>query len=380
MGLRLCCHWTSLWMVIVLLGNVIAEPFSQTQYTLSQKTTTFSEAVTDCSPGILTTITTEHELKQILELINNSVSHQEEFTAWVGLKRARNECVISSKPLRGYKWVDNSSEETKVSVWLEEPKRTCTDMRCAAVKRRFVQAEVKLGLVPVTCRSKYKFICKLTHDSRHTTMTPAATEPELETTTPETRSATVKPNPVVPQPNQPTPELDNDPGASAGPELDLCEKPIVPDSRSLILDHRNSSRIQVECWPNIQLDLLCSGRPAQWRMLDGSPANFSSICWQCDIGFQKNASGYCVDIDECSDANLCRHSCLNTEGSYRCVCADNRGNETCQDGGINQGSGLLTGILIPVVVAVVALVLLVIVGVMVKCCLTRRSKKRPRPE
>ncbi|KAM4541877.1 C-type lectin domain family 14 member A [Odontesthes bonariensis] len=386
MGFRLCCHWTSLWMVIVLLGNVRAEPFSQTQYTLSQDITTFSEAMKICSPGVLTTITTEHELQQILELINNSVSSQEEFTVWVGLKRDRNECVDQSLPLRGYKWTENSSQETKVSVWLEEPKRTCTDLRCAALKRRFAQADLQLGLIPVACKSKYKFICKLnagltekSHDSRQTTMTPAATEPEMDPTTPET--ATLGPNPVTPQPNQPTPEPDNDPGAGSGPALDLCQIPSSPDTRSLILDPSNSSRIQVECWSSIQLDLLCSGQPATWRMLDGSPANFSSICWQCDVGFQKNASGYCVDIDECSDGNPCRYSCLNTEGSYTCVCADHHDNETCQDGVIKQGSGPLTRILIPVVVAVVALmVLLVIVGVIVKCCLMRRSKKRARLE
>ncbi|XP_055536321.1 fibrillin-1 isoform X1 [Wyeomyia smithii] len=40
----------------------------------------------------------------------------------------------------------------------------------------------------------------------------------------------------------------------------------------------------------------------------------------CGIGFERNALGACVDIDECSRPNACRQNqrCVNSNGSYRC--------------------------------------------------------------
>ncbi|KAM9707889.1 C-type lectin domain family 14 member A [Menidia menidia] len=377
---RLCCWWTSLWIANLWLGYVTAH-----QYTLSQKRTTFNEAMNECSPGTLATVIAKHEVQQILELINNSVSPQEEFIAWIGLRRDKKDCVVSSEPLRGYKWIANSSQETQVSMWLDEPKLTCTELRCAAIKWRLVQSEVELGLVPAGCKNTHRFICKLsgavTERSRNgeqTTRTTAATEPEPKRTTPGTKIAMSSPYPVTPRPKILTPEPEGQPGAGSGTALDLCQHPGISGNRALSLDPRNVSKIRVECWSSIQLDLFCAGRPGEWRMLDGSPANLSSICVECDPGFEKNASGYCVDVDECRGSNPCRYTCLNTEGSYRCLCAEHHGNETCHDAVTKQGSFPLTTILIPAVVG--AVVLLVLIVVLVICCLRRRSKKRAKLE
>ncbi|XP_055595503.1 fibulin-1 isoform X2 [Uranotaenia lowii] len=40
----------------------------------------------------------------------------------------------------------------------------------------------------------------------------------------------------------------------------------------------------------------------------------------CGIGFERNALGACVDIDECARENVCRYNqrCVNSNGSYRC--------------------------------------------------------------
>uniref|UniRef100_A0A3Q1EN40 Complement component C1q receptor-like n=1 Tax=Acanthochromis polyacanthus TaxID=80966 RepID=A0A3Q1EN40_9TELE len=330
-GWLFCC-WTPLWIVLFLLSNVSADPSSSSKYTLHQTRANFEDAMQRCSPGVLTTIATQQEVDDILKLIIDSVPLQENFTFWVGLKKAKNQCVVLSQPLKGFRWTENSSEESQVSRWAQQPAETCTGVLCAALMGKFDGSTVSWGLIPVTCKSSYHFICKLK--------------------------------------NRPT---------------DVCQHPSIPETRFLTLDSDNSSLVQVECWSTVRLNLLCSGRPAMWRTLDGLPVNFSTACLKCSNGFQKDAFGSCVDVDECAnpDGSPCRRSCVNTEGSYRCVCSDADGEQhdedspPCQDQVTVEDSGALSGILIPVLIAVAALVVLVVVvAVTVKCCLMRRSKKR----
>lgn len=43
-------------------------------------------------------------------------------------------------------------------------------------------------------------------------------------------------------------------------------------------------------------------------------------CWP---GFRlKNDGRTCIDVDECSESFPCSHQCINTYGSFRCLCAD----------------------------------------------------------
>lgn len=140
----------------------------------------------------------------------------------------------------------------------------------------------------------------------------------------------------------------------------------------------------MECWTGDPVELHCSGHPPVWRLLDNSPANLTSICQRCDDGFKRDTSGNCVDVDECSGGEArCRDTCLNTEGSFRCVCTDEDGKHqdedspACTDTAKDGDDGALSGVLIWVLIAVGALlVLVVLVAVTVKCCLMRRSKKR----
>ena len=50
-----------------------------------------------------------------------------------------------------------------------------------------------------------------------------------------------------------------------------------------------------------------------------SPRSFDC---ECKIGFTRNKTGSCVDIDECSTLNNChvKARCRNTKGSYQCNC------------------------------------------------------------
>uniref|UniRef100_A0A3Q2SU29 Complement component C1q receptor-like n=1 Tax=Fundulus heteroclitus TaxID=8078 RepID=A0A3Q2SU29_FUNHE len=309
-----CCWCRFLWMVVFLLKNVSANSSSHTKYTLSQREARFDQAVSGCLPGTLPSVATEHEYQEISQLLSKSKLYQANITVWIGLRKPKSECVVPSLPLRGFKWVENGSQEASVINWLEEPALTCTEDLCGALKRQVVQSKVHLVLIPDSCKTPYRFICK----GRHV----AATHPSI---------------------------------------------------RSLTPDSSNDSRVLVECWSEVKIELVCSGTPAVWRLLDGSLADFSSICLHCDTGFQKNDSGLCVDVDECSTGKPCPHTCQNTEGSYRCVCGDDP-DSSCEETG---GKSSMLHILIPVVVVVVVLLVILAIIVVVTCCLKRRKKTKP---
>ncbi|MEQ2261061.1 hypothetical protein XENORESO_005182 [Xenotaenia resolanae] len=328
----LCCWWSALWMVVFLLKNVSTDLSSRIKYTLSQSEVAFDQAVKDCFPGVLPSMATEHEVQEIFQFLNKSKPFQANITVWVRLRKPKYECLNPSVPLRGFKWVENSrensSQELSVINWLEEPTLTCTEDLCGALKQQSSQSKVTLGLIPDSCKTPYQFICKVRDrrtgtsvESSQTTNRPVSAKPQMKTVSAKTSSTTLKPDPATPHPNLPI----------AGPES--CEhfkNPKHPSIRSLTPDSSNSSKVQVECWSEVKIDLLCSGLPAIWRVLDGSPANFSIICLQCEKGFQKDDSGLCVDVDECSTRNPCQHTCLNTEGSYRCVCAADQ-DSSCEE-------------------------------------------------
>lgn len=389
-----CSCWANLWISLFLLRNICADPASPPQYTVHDAQVNFDQATKDCSPGVLTTLATVQEYNHVLKLVSEVVSSGSNVTFWVGLKKPKNMCVVSTLPLRGFKWTEDGSDASQQVNWAEEPQKTCTNVRCAALMGVSDGLTVtKWGLIPVSCKYEYKFICKLRDGL--TGQTPGGTEANITPAAPKTRLATPKPEPAMPEstfstqgPEQETgPELlrpDASPGSGPALGSGLCLRPRIIGARSLSLDPYNSTRIQVDCWSSVRLELHCWGRPAVWRLLDDSPANLTTICHPCNNGFQKDASANCVDINECSAAGgstLCRHTCLNTEGSYRCICLDKNGkhheegSSACADSVTVEDSSLLSGVLVPVLIAVAVLVVLVIV-VMVTCCLRRRSKKR----
>lgn len=362
MAVWLRCCWSSFWTVVLLLRGASSDPTSQTRHTLSRTNATFDGALRGCAPGVLATPTTELEVQQILELFNGS--SQEELTVWIGLRKSAYDCVDPSLPLRGFRSVENDAQVSKVNVWMEEPKLTCTEVRCAALRRHRVQSTVQLGLIAVTCRTRYQYICK------------EKTGRFSVTTRPETRPATFDPNPTTPRPNLPSPGPDAEPSPGTG----SCQYSSISSIRAFSVDSINSSRMQVECWSDTKLDLFCSG--GVWQTLDGSPANFSSICQKCPEGFQKDASGRCEDIDECVAGKPCRDACLNTEGSYSCVCADGSGRNSSCTGPAQTGvENSMFFILVPVLAALGALLVLVaVVAVTVKCLNRRKTRTKGKTD
>lgn len=361
------------WTIIVLFRNISASPL---RYSI-HSALGFEQAMQQCSPGVLTTLATEQEASDILQLVSTSGLNQTRFTFWVGLRKDKDMCVVPSLPLRGFTWTEDGRQDSQVSRWAQEPRHTCTSVLCAALTGQLDGSAVTWwGLTEVACKTNHSFICKSTGP---TLKPPRPAAPEPERTTPKPTPPTQKQNLDLTLKPGAEPQ-GPDPGPGSVLVLDSCQNPFIPGARFLRLDPNNSSRIQVECWSSVQLDLFCWGQPTVWRLLDSSAANFSSVC-QCADGFQKDASGNCVDIDECSSAP-CRHTCLNTEGSYRCVCSNKDGKQhsedtaECSHAQVDE-DGFMLRVLVPVLVSVAALVvLLAVVAVTVKCCLRRRSKKR----
>lgn len=378
--------WISLWTSFsAVFWNVAAQSPS---YTLRHSQVTFDQAVAACSPGHLTTVLDQHELAKILDLVPKAEPPlvQDSFTAWVGLRKAKYECMVSALPLKGFKWTADGSEETQVGRWAAEPELTCSAVQCAALKAQVSSLNVtEWGLSPDRCETKHRFICK--HNDSQTPQPPKPTSPN-----PVPTSAGLEPRRSTRTPDTQT--SGREAGSTHGPDSpygsedggsDSCRRPNLSTARSLILDPKDRSRIQVECWTaGMQVEVRCSGQPALWRLLDGSVANFTSICVPCDDGFRKNSSGKCEDVDECREKSApCRNTCQNTPGSYRCVCTGDTGEVVgedslmCNDTAGTADKRLGSGLLIPVLVAVAGLVVLVVLlAVTVKCCLMRRSKRR----
>ncbi|XP_040054674.2 C-type lectin domain family 14 member A [Gasterosteus aculeatus] len=416
------------WLPLVIFFRTIWA--SSPPYTVHSDRVSFHQASELCRPGVLTKLSSQQEVRDVLGFVSGSATpFQEEFNFWVGLKKLKDECVIPTLPLRGFKWTEDGSQEFQVSQWAQEPQDTCTAVRCAVLNGRWDGSNfTSWGLVPVSCKSNYQFICKLRDGG--TSAKPAEPEP-TELAAPETQNAasprppksvaseptsppkpaglepTELPKPAAsqstavlksaapeppthatpaksePRPSTQQPDTSKrEPGLpSLGPKPETrpelgsgsCQNPLIPSARSISLD--NSSRIQVECWSSDRVELLCSGHPPVWGLLDGSPANFSTVCVPCGSGFRKDESGFCVDVDECAGA-ACRHSCLNTAGSFRCFCSNQDGERVDEDSPA-CAEATMAGVLMPVLVATATLALLVlVVAVTVKCCLIRRSKTR----
>ncbi|XP_029982050.1 C-type lectin domain family 14 member A [Sphaeramia orbicularis] len=420
----ICLCWIYCWTAVVS---------ADLTYTIHRTKLSFNEAKDRCSPAVLTTLATQEEVSKVLKSISTSLSPvQHQFTLWVGLRKLKNECVIPTLSLRGFKWTDNSGEEAQVSRWREEPEETCTTVRCAAITGELTGLSVTdWGLIPVSCTNRYQFICKhrdgqvagpedpapetmasktelktlethsVTPDPDRTKLKNETTAPDTEPKETETGSAAIDLDPEKPKTapegqgppvsDFPTPvsvtsepkhpeaedELTADLGLEPNPRPPFgsvsCANPIINGSRILIPDPDNSSRMGVDCFSGVRLELFCLD--AIWWLLD-APVNTSSACWPCHAGFRKDIYGNCVDVDECVvGSSPCRHTCLNTEGSFRCICTDSDG-KPHQEGSA-ECKDTLSGILLLVLVPVGVLVVLVVgIVVLVKCCLMRRSKKR----
>uniref|UniRef100_A0A8C5HV09 C-type lectin domain-containing protein n=1 Tax=Gouania willdenowi TaxID=441366 RepID=A0A8C5HV09_GOUWI len=305
----------SLWF----LGFSLAVVSSSPRYVLHLIPSSFDEANKKCLPGTLTSLWSREEVGAVLALLSDS---ENQHTLWVGLRKDRTACVDPALPLRGFRWTAGGGPQSMVSRWGVEPKPTCTAVRCAALSVHRTSPEPDWSLNPISCRHAYPFICKIPAENGTSTST--------------------------------TPE----PEPGPGPSTPAAE----PTSFG----------------PSVSEPLAEFSTPMTWRLQNRSKAELSTVCSGCFPGFQQAASGQCEDVDECVSGPCENRTCLNTHGTFRCVC-DGRHDDGSCDPTETQDQQTSSTVLVPVLVAIAALVVLVtVVVVMVICCCRRRRSLNKR--
>ncbi|KAK7907728.1 hypothetical protein WMY93_016340 [Mugilogobius chulae] len=118
---------------------------------------TFEEARSACFSGDLATFSSNQELHQLLWNnydLRTTVTKHSAALFWIGLEKPKDLCVVPTLDQRGFRFVDERTD-SGLNVWKEEPKDTCTNVRCAAL----VLESGSWGLVSLSCRNKNHFIC-----------------------------------------------------------------------------------------------------------------------------------------------------------------------------------------------------------------------------
>ncbi|XP_016133594.1 complement component C1q receptor-like [Sinocyclocheilus grahami] len=353
--------WTGLYLVSLLN---MARCLPESSYTVHLNKLSFEHAQSYCKPGsFLTNIPNEKEMAKILKTIWD-VNSKTATSFWIGLKKDKGICVEQHLPLKGFYWTVGSSTQSDVKTWKTEPSNTCANLRCGLLSVEHIDSGTKSnGFVDAACKQEHPFICK--------------------------RNIKL-----------------------------ACPRPEILNTHDMIEPINDPYTRQIVCRSGARFNLTCS-KDLVWNLVGNENMNISQLCLECRKGYRKDASGNCVDVNECEESNPCEHKCLNTVGSYKCLCSYsdngicngpskppttnlknneysniNRGksgltqptslpddevrmNETVIR--IEESAGDISNIVVHVIIALlIFIVLLVIVAAIVKGCLSRRSIKLTR--
>lgn len=171
------------------------------------KHATFDEARSACSHGDLATFSSNQELSELLrtnpelrralESANRRAAH-----FWIGLEKPKDLCVVQDLDQRGFRFVDRRND-SKLNVWREEPRDTCTNVRCGAV----ALDSASWGLVSLSCKNKNHFICGPAKSGPRPDTRPESGPEARPETTQETRPGTTEESRPE-EPNEADPNLE----------------------------------------------------------------------------------------------------------------------------------------------------------------------------
>uniref|UniRef100_A0A8C2L1Z4 C-type lectin domain containing 14A n=1 Tax=Cyprinus carpio TaxID=7962 RepID=A0A8C2L1Z4_CYPCA len=353
----------SMGLYLLSLLNM-ARCLRESSYTVHLSKFSFENAQNYCKPGsFLTNIPNEKEMAKILKTIWD-MNSKTATSFWIGLKRDKGICVEQHLPLKGFYWTVDNSTQSNVETWKTKPRDTCANLRCGLLSVEYSDSGTKSnGFEDAACKQEHPFICK--------------------------RNIKL-----------------------------ACSRPEILDTHDMIEPINDPYTRQIVCRSGARFNLTCS-KDLVWTLVGNENMNISQLCQECKKGYRTDASRNCVDVNECEELKPCKHKCLNTEGSYKCLCSYNddgicngpskppttnlknyeysninrgksgltqptslpnddvRMHETVKH--IEKSSGDISNIVVPVIIALlIFIVLLVIVAAIVKGCLMRRSRKLAR--
>ncbi|KTG34827.1 hypothetical protein cypCar_00033562 [Cyprinus carpio] len=338
--------WTGLYLVSFLN---MACCLPESSYTVHLIKDSFENAQNYCKPGsFLTNIPNEKEMDKILKTIWD-MNNKTTTSFWIGLKKDKGICFEKNLPLKGFYWTVDNSTQSDAKTWKTQPESTCANVRCGLLSVEYSDSGAKSnGFVDAGCKQKYPFICK--------------------------RNVKL-----------------------------MCPRPEILATHDMIEPSNDPYTRQIVCPSGARFNLTCS-KDLIWTLVGDKNVDISQLCMECKKGYRRDASGNCVDVNKCDESKPCQQPCLNTEGSYKCLCSDNE-DGICNgsaNSNINRGTSVLTqptslpddvrmnatdvnidksaedisNIIVPVIIALlIFIVLLVIVAAIVKGCLRRRSIK-----
>lgn len=324
---------TGLYLVSFL--NLVYS-FPEALYSVHPNKLSFEEAQAFCTPGgYLANVRDAQDFDRIQKAIwdtnNKSVT-----SFWIGLKRKKGQCVLKSKPLKGFHWTAEDSEDFHGIPWKDGPFDTCTEERCGLLSVEYGDSRTRsIGLMDLACKQKHPFICQRNVQK-------------------------------------------------------ICLPPSIFGTHDIIDNPNDPYTRQVTCSSGATFTLTCS-IDLMWIVDGNENVDVSQLCLQCKSGYRRDASGNCVDINECSDKNACRESTtptpdLKSDGVVPTYLNDNNDASLRNDVNTNgtaveiEGhNGDISNIVVPLIIALLILaVVLVIVAAIVKCFLHRRSVKRAK--
>ncbi|KAM4723631.1 complement component C1q receptor [Anableps anableps] len=312
-------------------------------FVLHMQPVSFHKAQNRCEHdgGYLMTLrdrTEEEDLRSLLSLVEKRYDQVLKF--WIGLKLKRRDCVLPDRPLRGFKWI-SGEEDSQYFNWKQEPVNTCTEERCVNVDYSF-SGQDQLKWTPGGCRKGASYACKfyfrgmcpplvllgpgkiiyeaiflkqpLKSDLK---LLPHGTSARIFCGGHESAFSRCR--------EQDGAYIWTPSGPFCKPETQSCEK--------------NNGGCEQQCRQE-GADVRCSCREGWELDEDGFSCKMKDLCQpdscehqcvmgetgfscRCPRGFKlSDDQRNCSDVDECLSQPCDRHNCVNTHGSYRCVCQD----------------------------------------------------------
>uniref|UniRef100_A0A674MW44 Thrombomodulin n=1 Tax=Takifugu rubripes TaxID=31033 RepID=A0A674MW44_TAKRU len=315
----------SLWVLV----STVQGSSGAAQETLCTPNTCFT--VHTLRLSYLMTVRDREEENVLRSLLSNIPRRHQERTQtfWIGLKLHKGDCVLAYQPLGGFKWI-SGEEDSSYSNWEKQPASTCTEERCVRVLRPF-SGEPHLRWTAGSCRRPSSYVCKFyfsgmckalvlsgpgqiaytapfSERPQHYKMQllPFGTYADISCSDQQSHLSVCK--------RQKTGSGSPNCAIHNGGCQHFCQQ-AAGELRCLCQDGYSLEEDGLSCR---RVD-ACTEHLCEHQCLPGGAGHSCT----CADGFKLDANlRNCSDIDECTWAACGQHLCMNSHGSYTCVCRD----------------------------------------------------------